>query len=833
MNNPVLLQSSVSQPSHSALHSLSRAASANEGLTARITGPGTTPHFLAAVSGSRPAGSSSSQAPPNGTSSSQRQSATESGSLSVQASGAPIPRPLTIHEQDMIAQLDKLKYFLATAPSRWSSPNSSISDALVQHPQTASHPAMNRFLLPSGEFVSCVLWGGLYHISGTDIIRALVFRFDAFARPVRNMKKFEEGVFSDLRNLKPGNDACVEGSKSPFLDLLFRFSVPHDRLFLDALERDLKREKMGLEPTTVVVGEPARSFTYDPKRRLYEQFACPRGDGDELGRTVCEAEHAATSTSYFTSNPLQPTQDATILLSVPKLVAIHEADTDGELTSDAEPSARVHQSSNAINNQSGQDEQSFNMHSLLEGSTLYGQQGKKAARTPRQRTTSGDSGAESEPPARIVLRHTDKGLVADTASSLDTHQNIGLLQDQLSRGPRQHSGVRRSSHSRIAPARQPPYARDPRTQRVALPGVLLGQHQPEAAKTSLGGHTDGLGTAPLVSSPLRSDISQKSTNPPISQVPQQQYNPASHTSSLAHAPMGLQDPPKSPFQAPGLFPPAQVQDIPTGVPCTKAYVCPLYSCGRLYRELWYLKEHIRSHAVDKPYQCERCFKQFSRKDNLTQHHQRHMRADNGDHQAILDLERVDEAETMLMGESICEVEVRGEVEDVTGEPGQFRGVGVVFIYPSDTAENSVALNPGDEDSELASPPRTSFPHPGIMAPWRARPGDSGLARSSHSAPPMGRWPNDWDTPMSQSGPRYAQDQHSVPPAYDATSTPIPHAPYHRAAAATLRSLVGGSMQSKHNISNNTIDALWPIPSPGPSLVSSVIGKATVCYIQSN
>jgi len=44
--------------------------------------------------------------------------------------------------------------------------------------------------------------------------------------------------------------------------ILIRFSVPHDRLFLDALERDLKREKMGLEPTTAVIGEPARSFRY-------------------------------------------------------------------------------------------------------------------------------------------------------------------------------------------------------------------------------------------------------------------------------------------------------------------------------------------------------------------------------------------------------------------------------------------------------------------------------------------------------------------------------------------------------------------------------------------
>jgi hypothetical protein len=59
-------------------------------------------------------------------------------------------------------------------------------------------------------------------------VRALVFRFEAFSRPVRNIKKlvvsrsgeqnadfrFEEGVFSDLRNLKPGTDACLEEPKS-------------------------------------------------------------------------------------------------------------------------------------------------------------------------------------------------------------------------------------------------------------------------------------------------------------------------------------------------------------------------------------------------------------------------------------------------------------------------------------------------------------------------------------------------------------------------------------------------------------------------------------------
>lgn len=65
----------------------------------------------------------------------------------------------------------------------------------------------------------------------------------------------------------------------PYILTLSRFSVPHDRLFLDALERDLKRERQGLEPTTVVTGEPAQSFryTYDPKRSLYEQFSEAQG----------------------------------------------------------------------------------------------------------------------------------------------------------------------------------------------------------------------------------------------------------------------------------------------------------------------------------------------------------------------------------------------------------------------------------------------------------------------------------------------------------------------------------------------------------------------------
>ncbi|KAI8366762.1 STE like transcription factor-domain-containing protein, partial [Radiomyces spectabilis] len=129
---------------------------------------------------------------------------------------------------------------------------------------------------PTGESVSCVLWNDLFHITGTDIVRSLHYRFHAFGRPICNMKKFEEGIFSDLRNLKPGTDACLEDPKSEFLEMLYKnncirtqkkqkvfywFSVPHDLLFLDALERDIKREKVHADPTSIAVAEPATSLS--------------------------------------------------------------------------------------------------------------------------------------------------------------------------------------------------------------------------------------------------------------------------------------------------------------------------------------------------------------------------------------------------------------------------------------------------------------------------------------------------------------------------------------------------------------------------------------------
>jgi len=157
-------------------------------------------------------------------------------------------------QNSMLEAVNQLRYFLSSAHLNW-----------------AVNQTLKRFQLPNGETISCVYWKNTFYITGTDIVRSLVFRFQAYGRPVKNIKKFEEGIFSDLRNLKPGVDAILEEPRSEFLEMLYKnncirtqkkqkvffwFSVPHDRLFIDALERDHKREAEGKEPSTVTLRSP-------------------------------------------------------------------------------------------------------------------------------------------------------------------------------------------------------------------------------------------------------------------------------------------------------------------------------------------------------------------------------------------------------------------------------------------------------------------------------------------------------------------------------------------------------------------------------------------------
>ncbi|KAG0666009.1 homeodomain transcription factor ste12 [Monosporozyma unispora] len=176
--------------------------------------------------------------------------------------------------EESLRLIDDLKYFLATAPANWQ-----------------ENQIIRRYYLNNEHgFVSCVFWNNVYYITGTDIVKCCLYRMQKFGRTIIQKKKFEEGIFSDLRNLKCGMDATLEQPKSEFLQFLYRnsclktqkkqkvffwFSVPHDKLFTDALERDLKREETSKrQATTKAISEPAKSFRFDSKSgiRLYDQL---------------------------------------------------------------------------------------------------------------------------------------------------------------------------------------------------------------------------------------------------------------------------------------------------------------------------------------------------------------------------------------------------------------------------------------------------------------------------------------------------------------------------------------------------------------------------------
>lgn len=187
--------------------------------------------------------------------------------------------------KESLRLIEDLKFFLATAPANWQ-----------------DNQVIRRYYLNNDEgFVSCVFWNNLYFITGTDIVRCILYKFQHFGRTITDRKKFEEGIFSDLRNLKAGEDAVLENPKLDFLEFLYKnsclrtqkkqkvfywFNVPHDKLMADALERDIKKEKMGQVPTSIALREPALLFHYeeDKSRSLYEQLSAhlnlPRFDPD-------------------------------------------------------------------------------------------------------------------------------------------------------------------------------------------------------------------------------------------------------------------------------------------------------------------------------------------------------------------------------------------------------------------------------------------------------------------------------------------------------------------------------------------------------------------------
>ncbi|KIJ64341.1 hypothetical protein HYDPIDRAFT_112337 [Hydnomerulius pinastri MD-312] len=494
------------------------------------------------------------------------------------------------------------------------------------------------------------------------------------------MKKFEEGVFSDLRNLKPGVDASLEEPKSLFLDLLFKyqcirtqkkqkvfywFSVPHDRLFLDALERDLKREKMGLEPTTVITGEPALSFTYEPQRSLYEQFSKAQGgrDGEgDLEAALRVADEAALSHSVGEHGalPQEVLHTANNLDQSSKDRTLGNPRIDGTGLSQLPSTVR-------------RPNMPFMPFSIFEGSPTYKQRRKKpvnkvhSANPDSVNRSSSDESNQSPDDAfgvGVGYGPRDRGM---TAADMFISQ---------ARGEQEASArLRKEAVHQVY---------DPVT--PGTPSVEFSQN----------------------SSRLTPSLSSMSVNngayAGYSQHSDDQGQRLSHTHFRATS---------DDATLPAFSPDTEIPSTVTGKPVTsKAFVCPLFSCGRLFKRMEHLKRHVRTHTMERPYQCERCKKRFSRSDNLNQHLRIHARADGNDigsgelgsFDADVESEGTDESDFErialvssmsfptgvegLPDMDMCEVEVAGHVHEVQGdEEGLVAAAGLVHTPNFDNGDS--------------------------------------------------------------------------------------------------------------------------------------------------
>lgn len=587
--------------------------------------------------------------------------------------------------QVALQQVDNLKYFLISAPVDWQ------PDQYIR-----------RFLLPTGEYVSCVLWNNLFHISGTDIVRCLSFRFQAFGRPVKNSKKFEEGIFSDLRNLKSGTDASLEEPKSPFLDFLYKnncirtqkkqkvfywYSVPHDRLFLDALERDLKREKMGQEATTMAVSEPALSFQYDSSQSLYEQLtkAQQANSSSFNAQQVSFSQSQAPSPVMRAMDPMPPPQmmpqsmapladgmDAMVPYSTMAAMAPAMPQQVQHVVKREPDFSRVQYNQNGV-----PMSHSHQRHASMPAYGLeYSPAPSFVSSHYEDYSNRGISFEPITPPQQALAMGAEPAYIANEETGLytaipDHLAGVNSLNGMMQLPPSNLAGPQFSRaygannvYSVIEGS--PTYKQ--RRRRSSIPPTMSAiaaataqaQAQAAAHRPSDLRRSVSASVGPVA----EGDESQGNSPPGLS------YSNSTISLNQQHMEMSRHGTPLSTVEgSPALNPLSlQRQEFPQfasddmngdgsmteqrvmqagpnvvrrarsatvmelGPYPQKSHSCPIPTCGRLFKRLEHLKRHVRTHTQERPYICPYCSKAFSRSDNLAQHKRTHDRgegAENG------------------------------------------------------------------------------------------------------------------------------------------------------------------------------------------------------------
>ncbi|KAF2095246.1 STE-domain-containing protein [Rhizodiscina lignyota] len=581
-----------------------------------------------------------------------------------------------------LQQVDNLKYFLISAPVDWS------PDQYIR-----------RFLLPTGEYVSCVLWNNLFHISGTDIVRCLSFRFQAFGRPVKNSKKFEEGIFSDLRNLKSGTDASLEEPKSAFLDFLYKnncirtqkkqkvfywYSVPHDRLFLDALERDLKREKMGQEATTMAVSEPALSFEFDSSQSLFEQLTkAQQTNSSSFNNNAAFPQSTPPDMRVMEQMPPPPSMvQQTMPPTIPEEQMHPTAFNQMSMPAAMNPVVAKAREQDYRQMQFDRNgiplSQLHQRHSSVPAYLEYSPAPSFVSSHYEDYSTRGMSFEPVTPPQNNMSLGAEPAYIANEETGLYTAiPDMGmnatfnpLMQMQPSQlvGPPQFNGANRpfpptnvySSVIEGSPTYKQRRRRSSMSAGVSAAMTATGNgatvHRPSELRRSMSSSVMPVAEAdesnhnspnsavnysgmPQAQDQKFPDLSRHGTplatveDSPIQQPASLMANEEfpSFTDNGAYEPQ-LQHPSIQRAAATGgVFRRARSATMmELGPYPQKSHSCPIPTCGRLFKRLEHLKRHVRTHTQERPYVCSLCNKAFSRSDNLAQHRRTHEQQQNGE-----------------------------------------------------------------------------------------------------------------------------------------------------------------------------------------------------------
>jgi len=467
---------------------------------------------------------------------------------------------------------------------------------------------------------------------------------------------------------------CIRTQKKQ--KVFYWYSVPHDRLFLDALERDLKREKMGQEATTMAVSEPALSFEFDSSQSLFEQLTKA-----QQANTSSFSANASSAYSQSTSPVMRAVDSMPPPQVVPQSLPTVSEDISQSMGAYSGVQLQPTMANNYVKRESDYGQLQYDrngiplsrVHQRHTSMPTYMEYSPAPSFVSSQYEDYSNRGISFEPvtppqqaqqlgaePAYIANEET--GLytaLPDVNSSQNFNAMMQLPPSNLA-GPQYSSGSRGFPSNNVYSVIEGSPTYKQRRRRSSIPPQPAG-----AAATAANGMANNLPHQVHKQSDLRRSISasvglvpegeevQESCSPPaipngyanmIQQqkemmemsrngtplpslessenqmnMMQQQDDFTNFQSDLNQQTMshhhvnGRSDRSGGPVRRARSATMMELGPYPH-----KSHSCPIPTCGRLFKRLEHLKRHVRTHTQERPYVCPHCSKAFSRSDNLAQ-----------------------------------------------------------------------------------------------------------------------------------------------------------------------------------------------------------------------